>query len=372
MGVPAQQIALARVRRGLPAKAFLRILLALSSILFALLIGEVITRYQVEAWPFDPPLFFVLGLTAKDQDLRWRFSGEGLNSLGLRNEEVLRNDHNHIRILFLGDSLVWSGETSSKQLYTEVMERNLNESLGGAHSTIEVINAGIPGYTTYQELEFLKAYGVEMEPDVVLLGFVFNDVYYKYLHRPNAEKLLALDPSSRLHRFDTRRFPQSLLRSSYLAHEWFYSLDTVFDKATGSPYFPFEHRSDFYLAWKHYGWDDTRELIKEMKDLLAQEGTELGVVIFPLLEQVTDKYLNLDRDRVLYPQKRITTICNEYNIPYLDLTGAIHQAGPDVFAQDGIHLRNKGNDLVASEVTSFLLNKSRWRFKLRNDFPASE
>ncbi len=48
----------------------------------------------------------------------------------------------------------------------------------------EIVNAGIPGYTTYQELEFLKIYGLEMNPDMVILGFVFNDVYYKYLHKP--------------------------------------------------------------------------------------------------------------------------------------------------------------------------------------------
>jgi hypothetical protein len=44
-----------------------------------------------------------------------------------------------------------------------------------------MINAGIPGYTTYQEFEFLKIYGLDMEPDVVVLGLVFNDGYDKYL-----------------------------------------------------------------------------------------------------------------------------------------------------------------------------------------------
>jgi hypothetical protein len=46
-----------------------------------------------------------------------------------------------------------------------------------------VINAGMPGYTTYQELEFLKLYGLEMEPDLVVLGFVFNDVVANELEK---------------------------------------------------------------------------------------------------------------------------------------------------------------------------------------------
>ncbi|MEJ2230757.1 MAG: hypothetical protein P8X46_06220, partial [Nitrospirales bacterium] len=54
------------------------------------------------------------------------------------------------RILFLGDSLIWSGETSSGQLYTEVLEDRLNSRFSNRDNFFEVINAGIPGYTTYQ------------------------------------------------------------------------------------------------------------------------------------------------------------------------------------------------------------------------------
>ncbi|MGB3509482.1 MAG: hypothetical protein WBA93_09590 [Microcoleaceae cyanobacterium] len=53
--------------------------------------------------------------------------------------------------MILGDSLVWSGEKSSGKLYTEVLDRNFN-NLGLTEKKIEVINGGIPGYTTCQEL----------------------------------------------------------------------------------------------------------------------------------------------------------------------------------------------------------------------------
>jgi len=57
-------------------------------------------------------------------------------------------------------------------------EDNLNRKFA-RNGLINVINAGIPGYTTYQELEFLKIHGLAMKPDIVVLGFVFNDVYEK-------------------------------------------------------------------------------------------------------------------------------------------------------------------------------------------------
>src|SRR5262250_3032485 len=156
---------------------FLRIamLIALSSgfaaaTAFAAL--EMRERRRLEAWPFERPLYVPKYLSARDAPLRWRFSPgnflvddlnrEGRNSLGLRNRELEPKKPGTRRILFLGDSLIFSGETSSGELYTAVLEHRLNSRSGGRNVPVEVINAGVPGYTTYQELEFLKIYGLDM------------------------------------------------------------------------------------------------------------------------------------------------------------------------------------------------------------------
>ena len=193
------------------------------SLFVALIIGEFMARYFHHAWPFDVEMVTYSHLTPKDAPLRWRFTpNEDRNSLGLRNREVFKKADGQYRILFLGDSLIWSGDTNSGDLYTQVIERNLRRELGKQGGEIEVINAGIPGYTTYQELEFLKLYGVPMEPDFLVLGFVFNDVYYKYLHRPVAGNMIAGEPSVNLNKFDKRSFPGFLFKDSYLAHDVVY------------------------------------------------------------------------------------------------------------------------------------------------------
>jgi len=128
--------------------------------------GELLIRYLIPAWPFDPALYVLGYLTARDIPLRWRFSpSDGRNSLGLRNREVLRKKAGVSRILFLGDSLIWSGETSSGELYTEVLEKRLNARSSSGLGALEIVNAGIPGYTTYQGLEFLKIYGLDTESE---------------------------------------------------------------------------------------------------------------------------------------------------------------------------------------------------------------
>lgn len=301
-------------------------------------------------------------MSSKDADLRWRFSSEqDRNSLGLKNREITKKEVGHLRILFLGDSLIWTGETSSGELYTQVIEKNLNKEPSLAAKPIEIINAGIPGYTTYQELEFLKIYGLDMEPDLVVLGFVFNDVYYKYLHKPVEGSFLGPEPTVQLHRFDTNTFPGILFARSYLAHKSFFALERFVKKSRGYPDFSFERRDDFYLAWKDYGWDETTELIGEMKDLLQKKNIQLMVVVFPLSDQLDDNYLQINKEYVRYPQQRIKQICDNNHIPFLDLTEPLYQNGGTTLFTDGIHLNGKGNDIVADEATNYLVNsESIW------------
>ena len=330
------------------------LILFLASLSLVFLLGEITVRFVVSAWPFEKPLKVLGHLNEQDKNLRWRFSpGEGRNSLGLKEKEVYDKHRAVFRILFLGDSLVFSGETSSGQLYTKVIEEHLNKATPDRQK-VEVLNAGIPGYTTYQELEFLKVYGLGMNPDLVVLGFVFNDVYYKYLHKPTERKLLDLEPAVRLHTFNPNTFFGSLLKSSYLAHEVMWRGRHVVGKLSGSIHYPFENRRDFYLAWKEYGWANVDRLIGEMHELLKKEGIRLAVVVFPVSDQVDHRLLSADKEYVLYPQSRIEEILIRENIPSLDLTSAIYTYGGKKLFRDYLHLSPSGNDLVATEITAFI------------------
>lgn len=337
-----------------------RVALLLVSITLTVLVGEAVLRYVFKAWPFEPKLKAFPYLTSKDENLVWRFpAADGRNSLGLRNREVGEKGEGTIRILFLGDSVLWSSETSAGPLFTEVVENNLNGAQGGDGRRFEVINAGVPGYTTYQELEFLKAYGLDMQPDVVVLGFVVNDVYFKYLHRPAEDDMLRKDASARLHRFDTRAFPGSLFGRSYLAHETFYALETLVKKNRSRPYFSFEHRLDFYLAWKDYAWDETEPLIGEMRELLRRRGVRLLVVAFPVYDQVDANYLTLDENYVLSPQRNMGRICAEREIPFLDLTESLYKSGGTALFRDYSHLTGAGNDVVADVLSRHFIDRSQ-------------
>jgi lysophospholipase L1-like esterase len=332
-----------------------KIALLLSSVCFALLSGELAIRYLLRAKPFERAAYVPSYLTARDLPLRWRYSrSDGRNSLGLRNRELGPKKTGTYRIVFLGDSMIYLGETSSGELYTQVLERRLNSRFASGLNSFEVINAGVPGYTTYQELEFLKIYGIDMKPDLVVLGFVFNDLYDKYIHALTNENLLGREPTTHLHRFNTYAFPGNVFARSYLAHEVVRGSEMIWKKLRRRPMFPFEQNGDFYLAWKDYGWIQVRRLIGEMQTLLTKRGVSLAIVVFPMRDQVNDQYRKIDEAYVLYPQGKIRKISDEYAIPLLDLTEPIYRNGARTLFQDIVHLNAKGNDVLTDELEKYL------------------
>ena len=83
-----------------------------------------------------------------------------------------------IRILLLGDSSVYGAEICRLDTLAEQLEAGLNEQfpagLPGGHRKVEVINAGVPGYSTYQSLEVLKR-ALKYELDGIIVYNMISD-----------------------------------------------------------------------------------------------------------------------------------------------------------------------------------------------------
>ncbi len=97
-----------------------------------------------------------------------------VNSLGFHDHEFDRGKSAGIkRIMALGDSTTF-GRTSLEESYPEQLEQILNRD----GKKYLVINAGFGGYSTRNEMNFLKYYGMDVKPDTVILGFFTgNDIF---------------------------------------------------------------------------------------------------------------------------------------------------------------------------------------------------
>jgi lysophospholipase L1-like esterase len=91
-----------------------------------------------------------------------------INENGLRDREHSYERQDPIeRILLLGDSFAWGYGVEESERFSQLLEKELN---------VEVINAGVSGYSTDQELLWYKNEGIKYETDLVILLLAGNDV----------------------------------------------------------------------------------------------------------------------------------------------------------------------------------------------------
>ena len=99
------------------------------------------------------------------------------NSKGLRGPEIAYDKGNDIyRILILGDSFAESYTVNLEDSFPEVLEKNLAGRI--KHKIVQVINTGVGGYSTDQEFIYMKGEGQKFHPDLTILMFCENDVYF--------------------------------------------------------------------------------------------------------------------------------------------------------------------------------------------------
>jgi lysophospholipase L1-like esterase len=108
-----------------------------------------------------------------------------VNALGLRGPEVGDKRAGETRVLFLGDSLTYGQGVGEEDTVPAALERELRAADPGR--AWSVVNAGNRAYGTAQELGLLEELGARIAPDVVLLGWYWNDVQERDVQSTYAE-----------------------------------------------------------------------------------------------------------------------------------------------------------------------------------------
>ena len=331
---------------------------------------------------FDPYLF--KGFYEYDPDLGFRVrpyspnaEGTTANQFGFNARDYpLQKTPGVFRILVIGDSFNWAGGREGN--YTALLER-MFEHRDGAHR-IDVINAGYPGTHTGEELAMLKKYGIQYNPDLVVLGFfmgndfvdadpdrkriVVNDLLIDISKRRELRVLgYPIIPQSRLLLFtkqkyriyeegkkaarenrDQQKQPGTFSEETYLDVERgrleFFNLSYLRERR-------FQPKIDYIL-----------QSISEMNALLKSRNIKLVVAIYPdefqisenLLQAVLDKFKLRREDYDLNPgQSLLKPFLDSEGIPFIDFTDRFRAEGKkrDLYLLRDTHWNSAGNQLAA-------------------------
>ncbi len=149
----------------------------------------------------------------------WNGARCSINSQGYRGEEFApEKPPGLVRVYLSGDSSVFGDGVAFETTLGEVLSRRL-KSLRPGPGTIEVINGGVPGFSTVQSIARMEESGWATRPDILVIANLWSDAaradfpdslrLERNLHSPWLRTQLALDRT--LNGLATYRFGKCML-----------------------------------------------------------------------------------------------------------------------------------------------------------------
>jgi len=130
----------------------------------------------------DPVLFWRLKPFAKSDLNTESRDAQTINGLGFRDDKFeKRKAPGELRVIALGDSCTFGDGVANWETFANVLEDLLRRA--DPARPVQVINAGVPGYTSYQIRAYLTRELLAYKPDLVLIYVGLND------HIPAVDRL---------------------------------------------------------------------------------------------------------------------------------------------------------------------------------------
>lgn len=361
----------------------------------ALLIGtEVVLRlvYHPEivgsAIRYDPLLGWSLRPGASvltDMTERGIHNHIDVNSLGLRDREVtVTRPRGRRRILIVGDSIAFGSGLDAGERFSDLIGRDLGDS-------VEVINAGVPGWGNDQEMLFYEQRLRRLKPDVVVLSFTGgNDVVNNALDgalleggtKPRfelaADSLVMIPPAPQAEPGFTTRVKAVLHKSRLVVFTKRRLMRLAYrhqvQEETSHQLHGFESYRDL-SHWSAYenppddatesAWKVTEAIIARFAADCRADSARFVLFAMPLKLEVDDawradviKGTHADPSRLdmKYPYRRLATLCAargiEYYYPIDEFRSAA--ARETIYFQKDSHPNVRGNAIAADYLLGVL------------------
>lgn len=285
-----------------------------------------------------------------DENLIWRLKRyqKGplkTNELGLRDTPY--NPNADVKILLLGDSISWGdGITDLRKCYAYILQQKLSDI--HRHKTFEVINASVPGYSTFQHLKYLELYGLQLKPDMILLQFCLNDVFSRYLN------LAEYGGDNIVLGVDTRKAVSGI-------YGWLLQHSRTFETLTRFLQRRFRNYEEYNVAKLtsdqlsdelKAAWQQNINEIEQIHQITFPENIPLMLILAPYYFQLSNP------EGLRQPQDRIIAYAQSKTLPYVDLLVPFERYqrhhNPPLF-NDENHFSEYGHQIAAEVILKSVL-----------------
>lgn len=215
-----------------------------------------------------------------------------INNLGLRGPDVvIPKPPDVYRILCLGDSFTFGEGVKGEDTYSARLPEFLRSSRNSAK--IEVINGGVQAYGVREAVTLYAILGEKLQPDVVVYGFVLNDVTeFAETIRQNDAKNREAElswPAQHLRMWE-------IVERSRLARRQQEEFFELTRRSFQSPY-----------------WQECQELLQGMARVAREDHFRFVVMVFPIFTGLEGEYPFKDL------HQQISQACQAAGCEFIDL-----------------------------------------------------
>ena len=257
-----------------------------------------------------------------------------VNDYGVRGTQIGDKTPGRPRILFLGDSVTFGYALPEEKIFAYL----LNESELPGTGSIEVINAAVAGWSARQYRMFLERHAEDLQPDIVLVGIVLNDLTELLNGVRESASGTSIAAMNMLSALAQKWAAVAALKHAYvvLADPREREIESVRE---------FAERPDSRAVR-----EAMRLHLEELTlthEFASERGIPLGLVLFPFMFQLR----NPDMDN---PQQQMRQFGAERDIPVLDTIEALRTQPAGKVMLDYLHLSPTGHQIVADAVLDWL------------------
>jgi len=269
------------------------------------------------------------------------------NSLGFRDVEHDREKPAGVfRILGLGDSFTYGALSPFEKTFLYRLEEALNRR-PGTHPRVEIIKAGVSRYFPEPERILLEHYGAPFSPDLILVGFLPNDVLDTNAGigavRPDRSGVLLTREAMGL-----GDFGYAIYRASHLARLTLWLWGVTRAKMSGA------HEAEIYLAngFHERDWRTIEAEYSRMASIADRLHARLVIVNIPQ-KGPWDK-------RKEYPAERLVHWASRNHAGFVDTLPYMRRAsgGEPLYWKDDGHCTPAGYGVISTAIYDYLVENN--------------
>jgi hypothetical protein len=340
------------------------VLLPMGAVLISLILLEGLLRIANVSFPVFDAYDALRGTALRPGKEGW-YQKEGraylrINSLGYRDSEhEIAKPAGTFRIAVLGDSFAEARQVAQEDTFWSLLGRNLGSCPGLNSRNVEVLNFGIGGYGTAQELLTMRKDALRFSPDLILLAFFpgndFQDNSKElgvreswrmpapyYVHSNGdliLEKTFQQSLAQRL-LYEGVQHSRLLELLNEARRAWVANGERVWGSRRETDDFGPITTDGIYAppsdsAWRE-AWLITEELLDRMNREAMSSGARLVVAIVSMAPQVypdTASRRKIERrigvQNLFYANRRLVGIGQEFGFPVISLAEPLQQIATD-------------------------------------------